>query len=57
MKSLFLTLFTMHAGSNRASRSRKSSVNVLDREKPLPKFKKLRKMTLNPESIKYQDIR
>lgn len=43
-----------NARSSRASRSRKSSVNVLDRDKPIPKFKKLRKMTLNPESIRYQ---
>ena len=46
-----------NARSSRASRSRKSSVHVLERDKPMPKFKKLRKMTLNPESIRYQEIR
>lgn len=46
-----------NARSSRASRSRKSSVHLLERDKPMPKFKKLRKMTLNPESIRYQDIR
>lgn len=46
-----------NARSTRASRSRKSSVHQLERDKPMPKFKKLRKMTLNPESIRYQEIR
>jgi hypothetical protein len=46
-----------NARSSRASRSRKSSVQGLERDRPMPKFKKLRKMTLNPESIRYQDIR
>jgi hypothetical protein len=46
-----------NARSSRASRSRKSSVHLLERDKPMPKFKKLRKMTLNPESIRYQEIR
>jgi hypothetical protein len=43
-----------NARSSRASRSRKSSVHLLEKDKPITKFKKLRKMTLNPESIRYQ---
>jgi hypothetical protein len=46
-----------NARSSRASRSRKSSISVLEKDRPKNRIKKMRKMTLNPETIGYKEIR
>lgn len=46
-----------NARSSRTSRSRKSSICIIDKDKPRLKTKKLRKMTLNPDSIRIHEIR
>jgi hypothetical protein len=40
-----------NARSSKATRSRKSSIQMSDKDKPKMRFKKDRKMTMNPESF------
>jgi hypothetical protein len=44
-----------NARSSKASRSRKSSMHTVDKERTKQKTKKLRKMTLNPETFHFQE--